>query len=239
MKLSLHNINKFILPKEKTMKKLIRISIAFVILSLANSTYAATSKIGILVFDGFLTSDVTAPVEVFGAASKKAWFSNYEVVIISATREKTVKSEEGLTVVADFSIYDDIELDVLIAVSAYDMDPLLDNKDLINYVRKQGKMAAWMVGNCSGASILGAAGILDGKKATTWAGGESALQRKYPKAKVQFDQNVVVDEGLITSNGGPVSYQGAFELLAKISSKDYSEKIAEHIGFTRLEKAFK
>src|SRR6266851_4058094 len=41
---------------------------------LAMPARAATSTIGILVYDGFLTSDVTAPVEVFGAASKKAWF---------------------------------------------------------------------------------------------------------------------------------------------------------------------
>ena len=41
-----------------------------------SSSFAGQSKIGILVFDGFLSSDVTAPIEVFGAASKKAWFSN-------------------------------------------------------------------------------------------------------------------------------------------------------------------
>ncbi len=55
---------------------------------IVNSASAAASKIGILVFDGFLTSDVTAPIEVFGAATKKAWFSSYEVVIISATKNK-------------------------------------------------------------------------------------------------------------------------------------------------------
>ena len=44
----------------------------------ANSVSAGSSKIGILVFDGFLTSDVTAPIEVFGAATKKSWFSSYE-----------------------------------------------------------------------------------------------------------------------------------------------------------------
>ncbi len=37
---------------------------------IVNSARAAASKIGILVLDGFLTSDVTAPIEVFGAASE-------------------------------------------------------------------------------------------------------------------------------------------------------------------------
>ncbi|MFT7561992.1 MAG: transcriptional regulator GlxA family with amidase domain [Flavobacteriales bacterium] len=221
------------------MKKFTHLSIIILILGVVDMASAATSKIGILVFDGFLTSDATAPIEVFGAASKKAWFSRYEVVTIAATRKKTVKSEEGLTIIADFSIYDEIELDALIAVSAYDMRAVLNNNDLISYVRRQSKTSTWMASNCSGASILGAAGILDGKRVTTWAGGEKTLQNKYPKANVQFDQNVVVDEGLITSNGGPVSYQGAFELLTQLSSKAYSDKIAEDIGFTRLSKAFK
>lgn len=49
-----------------------------------------------LVFDGFLTSDVTVPIEVFGAASKKAWFLFYDVVVISTPKDKEVVSEEGV-----------------------------------------------------------------------------------------------------------------------------------------------
>jgi len=83
---------------------------------------AATSTIGILVYDGFLTSDVTAPVEVFGAASKKAWFSSYKVVTVSTTKQRVVHSEEGLTILADKTIYDPLSLDVLIVPSAYKID---------------------------------------------------------------------------------------------------------------------
>jgi len=61
----------------------------------ADFSHAAQSNIGILVFDGFLTNDVTAPIDVFGAASKKSWFSSYDVVVIAATKNKTVTSEGG------------------------------------------------------------------------------------------------------------------------------------------------
>lgn len=206
---------------------------------IVNSASAASSKIGILVFDGFLTSDVTAPIEVFGAATKKAWFSSYEVVVISATKNKEVLSEEGLKIIADKTIYDDLKLDVLIVPSAYEMDGFLKNKELIEYIRKQNQSASWMASNCSGAFLLGEAGVLDGKNATTWAGGESGLLKSYPKIKVQFDKNVVVDSRVITSNGGPVSYQAAFELLAKLSSEKFAKEISESIQFNRLESAFK
>lgn len=224
------------------MNRIFKISKYFILtitLLTAGTAQAAQSKIGILVFDGFLTSDVTAPVEVFGAATKKAWFSSYEVIIISTKKNKTVKSEEGLTIVADKTIYDELELDVLIVPSAYDMSTFIDNPNLINFIKKQNQSASWVASNCSGAFLLGEAGVLDGKNATTWAGGEKDLLKSYPEIKVQFDQNVVVDERVVTSNGGPVSYQGAFELLTKLSSAEFAKEISESIQFNRLETAFK
>ena len=199
---------------------------------------AASSKIGILVFDGFLTSDVTAPIEVFGAASKKSWFSSYEVIVISATDNKTVTSEEGIVIVADNTIYDDLKLDVLLVPSAYEMDDFISDENLISFIKQQSQSASWMASNCSGAFLLGEAGVLNGKKATTWAGGEKGLAKAYPEIQVQYDQNVVIDDKVMTSNGGPVSYQAAFELLSKLSSETFSQEIAESIQFNRLNRAF-
>jgi len=205
----------------------------------SNRAEAAISKIGILVFPGFLTSDVTAPIEVFGAATKKAWFSSYKVVVISATKDKKIISEEGLTIIADTTIYDKLDLDVLIVPSAYEMRPFLRDKKLITFIKDQSSSASWMASNCSGAFLLAEAGVLNGKKATTWAGGEGGLQKAYPEVKVQFDKNVVIDKAVITSNGGPVSYEAAFILLAKLSSPEFASEISELIQFNRLERAFK
>lgn len=221
------------------MKIVTKIMFIMALLIPASLASAGSSKIGILVFDKFLTSDVTAPIEVFGAATKKSWFSSYEVVVISATKNRTVRSEEGLTVIADKTIYDKLNLDVLIVPSAYEMDGFLGNKNLISFIKRQGLSALWMASNCSGAFLLGEAGILDGKKATTWAGGEGNLAKSYPKINVQYDQNVVIGNKVITSNGGPVSYQAAFALLTKLSSEKFSKEISESIQFDRLGRAFK
>jgi transcriptional regulator GlxA family with amidase domain len=220
-------------------KEMALVTLFFNLLFFVNVADAASNKIGILVFDGFLTSDVTAPIEVFGAATKKSWFSSYEVVVISAITKKEVRSEEGLNILADKTIYDDLKLDVLLVPSSYEMDGLLKNKELIGFIKKQSQSTSWMASNCSGAFLLGEAGVLDGKNATTWAGGEKGLSKAYPKIKVQSDQNVVIDDKVITSNGGPVSYQAAFALLAKLSSEKFSKEIADGIQFNRLKSAFK
>lgn len=208
--------------------------LAVILLLMMARADAADKHIAIIVFDGVLTSDVTAPVEVFGAASKKAWFSDYRVSLVAATLDKEIETEEGLNIRADKTIYDTGAYDVIIAPSAYSMKPWLSNKDLIGFIRDQRSQASWMASNCSGAMLLAEAGVLDYKRATTWFGGERSLARKYPKVKVVYNENVVIDEGVITSNGGVVSYQSALALLAKLASEDFAKEIAASTQFSRL-----
>ena len=220
--------------RNATRSALSRLAMTCILLLLDGASSAESSSIGIIVFDGFLTSDVTAPVEVFGAASKKSQFSAYEITLISATRSMNVKSEEGLHIVAGRTIYDELDLDALIVPSAYDMGPLIKNKALVSFIGRHAQRVSWIASNCSGALLLGEAGVLNGKMATTWAGGESELAKAYPEIIVKSDQHVVVDVGVITSNGGPVSYLAAFELLGKLTSAEFASEISKQIQFDRL-----
>src|SRR3546814_11589942 len=93
------------------------------------------------------------------------------------------------------------------------MDAVLSNRALIDFIRDQSKTVDWMASNCSGALVLAEAGVLDGKRATTWAGGEASFQTKYPDVLVQHDVNVVIDEGVLTSTGSIVSSEAAITFL--------------------------
>jgi len=197
----------------------------------------ADKRIGILVYDGVLTSDVTAPLEVFGVASRKTWFSDYEVLTIGIDDAASIVTEEGLKLGVDTSLANAPEVDAFITTSAYDMDAVLKNENLMNYIRKHAEKGAWLSSNCSGATLLAQAGVLDGKRATTWAGGEAQMQRDYPKVKVQVDQNVVVDGRFVTSNGSLVSYQGALTLLKLMSSPSKADEVAEVLQYSRFSQA--
>ena len=215
----------------KTIKLLV---MTFLVMSATQSVLAAEKKIGILVFDGVLTSDITAPLEVFGVASRKSWFNEYKTVVISVENRSSITTEEGLKLKTDSWIGANPEVDVLIVPSSYTMKPLINNKTLIDYLRHTAQKAEWMASNCSGAFLLGEAGILDGLKATTWAGGEVDFQKSYPTIDVQFDSNVVVDKNVITSNGSLVSYQAALVLLAKMTSERKANEVAEALQYHRF-----
>ena len=212
-------------------KFIIMLSIALYSLPLI----AADKRIGILVYDKVLSSDVTAPAEVFGVATRKSWFANYEVLLIGVEQGVSViTTEEGIRLTVDKTIYDNPKLDALIVTSSYVMDTLFKNRDLTKFLKEQSKNISWLASNCSGAFLYAHAGLLDGYTATTWAGGERQLQREFPKINVIEDRNVVVDRNRISSNGGIPSYQGALVLLAKMSSERKAKEVFETIQLNRL-----
>ncbi|WP_020407380.1 DJ-1/PfpI family protein [Hahella ganghwensis] len=223
----------------KLATKQLTILLTLVCLTLSSQSWSADKRIGIIVFDGVLTSDITAPIEVFGIASRKSWFSDYETITINVGESDSITTEEGLTLKVDAYLRDRPEVDVLLLPSSYDMDPLLENEALISYIKNTATQAEWMASNCSGALLLAEAGVLDGRNATTWAGGESGMARNYPEVKVQYDRNYVIDSSadngnVITSNGSVVSYEAALVLLSQLSSQDKAEEVKTALQMQRV-----
>lgn len=213
---------------------LVRLVLFLIAATLSLSSVAADKRIGILVYDNVLSSDVTAPAEVFGVATRQSWFSNYEVILVGVDKKEIITTEEGLRLAVDATIYDDLNLDALIVTSSYEMDRLFKNKDLTKFLKNHANHVTWLASNCSGAFLYAHAGILDGYRATTWAGGEKQLQREFPNINVVMDSNVVVDRNRISSNGGLPSYQGALVLLSLMSSPGKAKGVFETIQLNRL-----
>ena len=193
-----------------------------------------TKFLGVLIYDGVLTSDVTAPLEVLGSATQNIKsLAAYKVVTIGPS-SAAITTQEGLHVIPDFTIDDAPMLSALVVGSAYDMKPVLDNESLIEFVATQGQQVRWLASNCSGAYILAKAGLLKNRKATTYPGGELLLKTRHPFTKVVSDTYYVVDENLVTSNGGLVSYAAALQLLELMSDKAAVDKIAATLYYDRL-----
>lgn len=197
------------------------------------STNDGITRIGVILYDGALTSDVTAPMEVFGAAIASEVVENFEVVTI-ALEAGVIRTQEGVSLVADYDIHDAPALDAFVVGSSYDMDVLLDNEAFMAFIKERGEVADWVASNCSGSYVLANAGLLDGLNATTYPGGELWLKINRPSVRIQFGETVVTDGNAITSNGSLVSYPAAFELLEKLGGKEAADKVSELIYYDRL-----
>jgi transcriptional regulator GlxA family with amidase domain len=195
---------------------------------------AKTHTIGIVVFAGVLTSEVIGPAEVFAVASQRAWFKGAKVILIGIEKQATVRTAEGLGLCVDATLDDDLRLDVLFVPGGGDMKALRAHEALNRFIQKQEENAEWVGSVCSGAFLLGQAGVLDGKQATTWFGGETKLQEAFPAVRVVHDKPVVLDKRRITANGGLVSYRAALVLLGQLTSAANAKEIYEKLGMSRL-----
>lgn len=199
------------------------------LLSFSGLTAGESYRVGVLVFDGVLTSEVTGPIEVFSKASAKG-DAKFEVLTIGRT-DQPVRSEEGLVMLPDVTIKNSPELDILIVPSALDMQPLLSDPELLQFVKEKGSSVGNLASHCAGAFLLGKAGLLDGRRATTYIGGEEELRSLAPKAQVQENQHVVVDGNLITSIGGLVSYDASLTLLESLAGEKTARAVAESLYY--------
>lgn len=195
----------------------------------------ALPTIGLLMYNGVLTTEVTASADVFAKPSKDGK-QLFNVVTITET-EKAIISEEGLKIVPDYTFENCPKLTVLFVPSAYDMYAQVHNPAIVKFIQEKDKETEYTVSNCAGAQLIGASGIADGKKIVTWVGGGKQLHIDYPNLLVQDDSLVsyVEDGKYISSNGNLVSYISALELVEKMTSPEQRAFIESYLYLDRLQ----
>jgi transcriptional regulator GlxA family with amidase domain len=191
------------------------------------------STIGIIVFDGVLTSEVIGPAEVFAIAVQRGYLSG-SVLLIGVESQPTIRTAEGITMAVDRTLEDAPTLDVLIVPGGDDVSHLQAHAGLNTFIQRHQESAEWIGSVCAGAFILGSAGVLDGRQATTWRGGESDLQQQFPQVNVIVDSPVVIDDRRMTANGGLVSYRAALIMLARLTSAECAQNVYRSLNMDRI-----
>lgn len=183
-------------------------------------------SVAILLFPDVLMLDVAGPVEVFAIANRYlASDQQYQICTISSA-ESTVRASNGLRLQADHVLED--------APQAFDL--LLIPGGPGAYNGTYGKLLPWLqrvvpasrrYGSiCTGAFILGDAGLLDGRQVTTHWNYTERLARRYPDARVGSDQIYIQDGELITSGGITAGIDMALAILAD----DHGRKVAVEVA---------
>ncbi|PZX56528.1 DJ-1/PfpI family protein [Algoriphagus chordae] len=191
--------------------------------------------IGLLMYNGVLTTEVTAAADVFTKPTE-AGEQLFNVITITETNTPIV-TEEGLTMIGDYTFKNCPKLDVLFVPSAYDMYAQIHNENIVSFIREKNKETEYTVSNCAGAQLIGESGIADGKKIVTWIGGGEQLQKDYPKLLVQDEYKVsyIEDGKFLSSNGNLASYISALELVEKMSSPAHREFVESYLYLDQLQ----
>jgi cyclohexyl-isocyanide hydratase len=124
------------------------------------TTPPGSLTIGMVLFPGLTQLDLTGAYEVL------ARMPNTHVCLVASTLEP-VKSEWGLTILPNTTFAEAPSLDVLCVPGGWGVDRHLDDEELLDFLRSLGEHARYLTSVCSGALLLGAAGLLRGYHATT------------------------------------------------------------------------
>ncbi|MDB5487173.1 MAG: transcriptional regulator [Reyranella sp.] len=107
-----------------------------------------------------------------------------------------------------------------------------DDPEVLRWIRSQREKGAIIVGVCAGAKVVGAAGLLDGKRATTHWYYLDALRGRHPTMHYVADRRFVVDRGVATTTGITASMPMSLALIEAIAGRDMAEAIARDLGLT-------
>jgi transcriptional regulator GlxA family with amidase domain len=105
-----------------------------------------------------------------------------------------------------------------------------DDPAALQWIRSQAAKGATVVGICAGAMVVGAAGLLDGKRATTHWYYVGDLRRAHPTAVYVPDRRLVVDKGVATTTGITASMPMMFTLIEAIAGRARADAAARDLG---------
>ena len=176
--------------------------------------------LGVVLFPGFELLDAYGPLEMWGNVGKEL-----KVVVVAADAGPT-KSAQGPQTVAEYDFDSCPKLDLILVPGGFGALGAMRNQETLDFLRKRSADAEITMSVCNGASILAAAGLLDGRKATT--------NKAYWNMATGSGKNVAwvkqarwVDDGnIVTSSGVSAGIDMTLHVIARLYGNEAAEKLA-------------
>jgi cyclohexyl-isocyanide hydratase len=178
-------------------------------------------QIGSLLFEGVDQIDLTGPFEVLSRIPN----STYR--IFGKTGEP-VRDLKGLRLTPDAPMTDAPQLDVLHVPGGFGQEALMEDVEVLEWIRSQASGARSIFSVCTGALLFGAAGLLRGKRATThWA----SFHLLPFFGAIAVNERVVIDGNWIFAAGVTAGIDGALRLAAILRGDEAAQAIQLYMAY--------
>ena len=180
-----------------------------------------TLLIGGLIFEKMDQADFTGPFEVLSRIPGSRFLT-------ISPDGRPIADAKGLVLTPQVGIAEAPQLDVLLMPGGTGVNLLMEDESVLDFLRKQAAGVQLLLGVCTGALVLGAAGLLNGKKATThWA----AHHLLAPFGAIPQKARVVIDGNLITAAGVTSGYDGALRAAARLAGDEVAQQIQLYLEY--------
>ncbi len=192
-------------------------------------------RVGILVFPEVEVLDVCGPFEVFSVTrldeeTRREAPSPFEVLLV-AERTDPVTATGGLRVLPDHDLASCPALDLLVVPGGWGTRREIANRVLIDWIAARGANVATLTSVCTGAMLLGEAGLLDGRRATTHWRSLDWMTERFPRVTVERERHWVEDGNVITSAGISAGIDMALRVVARLHGEPVARATARHMEY--------
>jgi cyclohexyl-isocyanide hydratase len=179
-------------------------------------------NVGLVLFPNLTQLDLTGPYEVF------ARLPDAKVYLVAATLAP-VRSERGLTITPDSTFDSAPQLDILCVPGGVGVNAMMEDRPLLQFLQTQAGAARYVTSVCTGALLLGAAGLLRGYRATThWL----SLDLLPLFGAQAVDERVVIDRNRITGGGVTAGIDFGLAVAAEAFGPPVAEEIQLMIEYS-------
>lgn len=183
-------------------------------------------RVGIVVFEDIEVLDFCGPFEVFAAtrldeARRREEPSPFEVWLVAEENGPVVTSG-GMHVIPHHTFAGCPRLDILVVPGGWGTRRELHNPVMLDWLRFRAPEVETLTSVCTGAMLLGAAGLLDGRRATTHWRSLDWMRESFPAVTVDVEQHVVEDGPVLTSAG----IAAGIDLALKVVARYHGEAVA-------------
>lgn len=187
-------------------------------------------SVAIVIFPGVQALDVAGPLDVFAEANRfVSSGSGYRIVTLS-TAPYPITASNGMPLGAHFDIDNAAgPFDIVLVPGGPELPVSDPDPRLSGWLYKAVAQAGRYGSICTGAFILGHAGLLDGKQATTHWSHAGQLAEQFPLARVEPDRIYVRDGALMTSAGVTAGIDMALALVANDHGAAIALKVAKRL----------
>jgi transcriptional regulator GlxA family with amidase domain len=204
-------------------------------MSLAKEEEMSRKRVGILIFPDVEVLDFCGPYEVFSTTRldeerRREEPSPFDVVII-AENEGPVMASGGLRVLPDHTLADCPAIDILVVPGGWGTRREIDNEALISWITQRAAQVETLTSVCTGAMLLGRAGLLDGRRATTHWRALDWMRESLPEVTVEDQLHVVEDGDIVTSAGISAGIDMALHVVARYYGLDIAHATARHMEY--------
>lgn len=188
-------------------------------------------NVAILIFDDVEVLDFAGPFEIFSVTGLRSEGEPPFNVYTVADDDGVVMARNKLSINPHYAIDNCPPPDILVIPGGYGTRREMNNPVLLDWVRQQAARVELTTSVCTGALMLGKAGLLEGLAATTHYGAYDLLQEIAPNTEVRRGERFVDNGGIITSAGVQAGMDMSLHIIARLLGAEAARETAHYIEY--------